>query len=214
MAQKTKDIGIEIKPIKIQKATITLEGNSPLIVHAWSQKAKQMLLDAQMKKAKVKEIRNPYEDFINSLYWITPMPATMDESGFTAAVKKGAKFGFPSKGIKEAAVSAGFRAGVIKNKVSAYAAFHIDNEMVEIAGVPQMRKDMVRLSGIGGVADIRFRGEFKEWQAKFEIKFNVAVISAEIIVNLFSLAGFGVGIGEMRVEKGGEFGRFHVADIK
>ena len=43
---------IEIKPIEIQKTTIRVVGDTPLIMHAWSEKAKREILDKQMKKTK------------------------------------------------------------------------------------------------------------------------------------------------------------------
>ena len=45
---------IEIKPIQIKKATIHIVGDSPLIVHAWSEKAKREMLEKQMKVTKTK----------------------------------------------------------------------------------------------------------------------------------------------------------------
>jgi hypothetical protein len=36
------------------------------------------------------------------------------------------------------------------------------------------------------------------------------MVSLEQIVNLFNLGGYCCGVGEMRVEKGGENGMFHV----
>ena len=89
-------------------------------------------------------------------------------------------------------------------------AFHIDGDLVEIKSEqhPQMRMDMVRIGM--GTADVRFRPEFRDWSADVPIRFNEAVISVEQIVNLFNLAGFGVGIGEWRPEKDGQWGMFHV----
>jgi hypothetical protein len=43
------------------------------------------------------------------------------------------------------------------------------------------------------------------------VKHNANVMSAEQILNLFSTAGFAVGVGEWRPERDGQFGRFHVA---
>ena len=90
-------------------------------------------------------------------------------------------------------------------------AFHIDGEFVEINGVPDMREDMVTVGGISRSADIRYRGEFKEWDATFAVRYNAAVVSLEQLVNLFNLGGFCCGLGEWRAEKGGCYGMFHIA---
>jgi len=87
--------------------------------------------------------------------------------------------------------------------------FHIDAEMLKINGAVTMREDMVRLKG--STADIRFRGQFVKWDIVVPITYNAGVSSLEQIVNFFRIAGFGVGIGEWRPEKDGNFGRFHIA---
>jgi hypothetical protein len=89
--------------------------------------------------------------------------------------------------------------------------FHIAGEFFEIKGVaPVMREDTVRLQT--GVADIRFRPEFSAgWYADLEITYNAALLSLEQLVSFITLGGFAVGIGENRVEKGGNWGSFKVA---
>lgn len=209
----TTDVqNVIIPAIDIRTATIKVVGDSPLIVHKWSEKAKKEILDKQMKRAKTKghDAKDPVRDFIDSLYWLDGEPEEKTEEGFAKAIQNGARFGFPAVAFKAAAVSAGYRAGVTPNKVSMYAAFHIDDEFVQIDGIPEMREDMVTVGGISRAADIRYRGEFKEWSATFQVKFNAAVISLEQLVNLFNLGGFCCGLGEWRVEKGGENGRFRV----
>ena len=59
--KKTETTAISIPAIEIRTATIKVVGDSPLIMHAWSDKAKQMILDKQMKKAKSKghDAKNP-----------------------------------------------------------------------------------------------------------------------------------------------------------
>jgi len=48
---------------------LTLIGDSPLITHQWSAKAKKMMLDKQMKKATgAREAKNPEQDYKDSLY--------------------------------------------------------------------------------------------------------------------------------------------------
>lgn len=208
MATK-KETTVFIPAINIQHATIKLVGDSPLIVHKWSEKAKKEILDNQMKKAKTKrhDAKDPVRDFIDSLYWLDGEPLEKTEDGFAYAIQHGARFGFPSTAFKASAVSAGYRSGVTKDKVSMNAAFHIDSEFVEIHGIPEIREDPVKI-GMG--ADMRYRGEFKEWYAVVDVKYNASAISLEQLVNLFNLGGFACGIGEWRVEKGGAFGMFHV----
>lgn len=182
---------IELPPLNIQTVTFMLVGDSPLIVHAWSEKAKKQMLDKQMKKAaKAKEAKDPDADY-EACFYRTPTGA----------------YGFPAIGLKAAMVSA---ARFVDAKMTVLrGAVHIDAEMIEIVGEPQMREDMVRVGM--GTADIRYRPEFPTWRSAVAIKFNASVISAEQIANLLNNAGFGVGIGEWRPEKNGSYGRFHVA---
>ena len=201
---------ITIPAIDIRNATITLKGDSPLIVHKWSEKAKKMMLDKQMKVATSQghDAKDPFADFVGTIYFLSGKPESPTPEAFEEALSNGARFGFPSVGVKASAVSAGFRAGVTKNLVSMNGAFHIDEEYVEIKGVPQIREDMVRVGM--GTADIRYRAEFPEWSTTFTVKYNAGVISLAQLCNLFNLGGFAVGIGEWRPEKGGTYGRYHV----
>jgi hypothetical protein len=203
---------VALKPIKVKRIDVKVTGDSSLILHQWSRKAIQMILDKQGKKASGgREAREPEQEFVDTLYWLKGEPENLTPETFKKAVASGAQFGFPSTGFKQAALSGGYRSGMTKDKVSPMGAFHIDGELVRIVGVPTLRMDMVRLSGMGNPADIRFRAEFLEWSAVIPVKYNEAVISAEQIVNLFNIAGFSVGIGEWRVEKTGSHGMFHVA---
>ena len=205
---EVQDKGIDIPAIKIEDFYLKLVGDSPLISHAWSEKAKRMMLEKQMKKAtNGKEAKDPFADFCDSLYWLTEKPEnpTMED------VKK-AKFGFPTIAFKASAVDSGYQQGILDKKTTARGAFHIDGEFAEIEGIPTMREDMVRLSM--GVADIRYRGEFKEWSTILHIKYNSNAISAEQIINLFNMAGFANGVGEWRPSKDGSYGTFHVATSK
>lgn len=207
MAKKneTEVMEVQIPELNISSFEIKIIGDSPLIVHAWDDKAKQMILDKQMKKANSgREAKDPFEDFCNSLYWLTGKPEkpTMDDV-LTA------KFGFPVVAFKAAAVDAGYQSGVLAKKTTARGAFHIVGEMAEINGTPEMREDMVRVGM--GTADIRYRGEFKNWSTVLSIRYNKNAMSMEQIVNLFNVGGFACGVGEWRPAKDGSYGMFHVA---
>jgi hypothetical protein len=193
-APENGTVVIELPPLNIQTATITLIGDSPLICHAWSQKAKTEMLDKQMKKAKqAKGAKNPQQDYEDSLY-------KHPDGGY----------GFPAVAFKSAAVDACSHVANM-TKVMARGAFHINGELVKIEGEPNMREDMVRLGGMGAPADIRYRGEFKKWSTSFELRFNANVIQLEQILNLFNTAGFAIGIGEWRPQKDGSYGMFRCA---
>lgn len=181
---------IELPALSIQTITLMLVGDSPLIVHAWSEKAKRQMLDKQMKKAsKGRETRDPEADY-EACFYRTP-------SG---------TYGFPAIGVKAAMVSA---ARYVDAKMTVLrGALHIDTETLPVIGEPRPREDMVRVGM--GTADIRYRPEFPEWRIPVPIKFNTSAISAEQIANLLNVAGFGVGIGEWRPERNGSYGRFHV----
>jgi hypothetical protein len=189
----TKDVSktISIPPLSISIMKLTLIGDSPLITHQWSAKAKKMMLDKQMKKATgAREAKNPEQDYKDSLY-----------------VHPDGGYGFPAIAFKAAAVDAAtFVDGI--TKVEMRGAFHINDELVKIEGSPAPREDVVRVGM--GTADLRYRAEFKKWKTTLTIRYNSRAISAEQITNMFQNAGFAIGIGEWRPQKDGRNGMFHV----
>ena len=191
-AAAARELAIEVPRIDVQQMEITLIGDTPLISHKWSTKAKQEMLDKQMKKAKTaKAAKDPDRDFRESLY-------EHPDGGY----------GFPCVAFKAAAVTAAGDVDGMKMTESR-RRFHVLGDLTKIEGSePTPREDMVRIAM--GTADIRYRGEFKEWRTTLTISYNASAISPAQIVNLFNLAGFGVGVGEWRPEKDGPFGRFHV----
>ncbi len=214
MAVKKTEL-VEIRPLDMRTTTITIVGETPLIMHAWSEKAKKQMLDAQMGKAKgkQKDKKNPVEDFINSMYWLTEKPTEYTEEAFEEAFRNGAKFGFPVTALKQAAISASFRMGWSKDKMSLRGAFFIDGgygEFMEIkSDKPVMREDMVKVGM--GTADLRYRGEFQNWSAAFNLRYDAnGQYSLDSIINMINAGGTVCGIGEWRVERDGQNGMFHV----
>lgn len=221
MAATKKIETVEIKPIEMNTVEVTLIGDTPLIMHAWSEKAKRMMLEAQQGKAKgkKKEVKNPVDDFIQSMYWLDGMPDTAGkneedcEELFTQAIQSGARFGFPVTAFKQAAISAAYRMGWTKDKMSLRGVFFIESDFGDMAEIvsdtPEMREDMVKIGM--GTADIRYRGEFKNWRTTFRIKYNVnGQYSLENILNILNAGGMVCGVGEWRPERDGQFGMFHV----
>ena len=215
MATKKVEEVVEIKPLDNKQVKIQIIGDTPLIVHAWSDKAKRMMLEAQQKttKTKAKDIRDPYDEFINSMYWLTEKPESTVEA-FEQAVANGAKWGFPVGAIKMAGNSAAYRAGWVKNQMQLRGSYFLKTEwgdMAEIKGdAPIIREDMVRI-GMGS-ADLRYRAEFRNWTIEMILEYNAGgELTLEQIMNVVNLGGYSVGIGEWRPEKDGDFGRYHIA---
>ena len=211
----TKQETIEIRPIDLKTVPIRIVGDSPLIVHAWDPKAKEMIRKKQAgaTTTKAREKKDPFADFVNSLYWLEGKPEENTPEAFSEAVRDGAKWGFKATAIKLAANSAAYRMGWVKNMTQLRGAYFIRSEFgeyCEVRGsVPEFREDTVRIGM--GVADLRYRSEFKDWYIDFELQYNASgIVSLEQIINCINAGGFACGIGEWRPEKDGMFGMFHV----
>ncbi len=76
MATKKETELVSIKPLDIKLVPLRIVGDSSIIVHAWSEKAKKMMLANQTKETKTtaKPKRDPMDEFINSMYWLTEKP--------------------------------------------------------------------------------------------------------------------------------------------
>lgn len=217
---------IEIKPINIDTVDLTIVGITPLIIHAWSHKAKQEMLDKQRgKKVGAKhDIKIPYNDLIGSLYWLTEQPElgkddAEAEHNFYSAIENGAKFGFPVTGIKQSIIAGAYRAGLDVKQTELRGTFFLeggtDSSTIDIAEIvgsaPSIREDMVKVGGMSKTADIRYRGEFREWEIPLRLKYNRdGKYSLEQILNFVNYGGFVVGIGEWRPERDGQNGMYQL----
>lgn len=208
---------LTIPELQIKSASLRIVGDSPLISHAWSQKAKLEMLCKQQKKATTaKEIRRPAVEFADSLYWLTEKPNLDGLSDGQAQeilsdIIPKSKFGFPTLAFKQAAIEGAFQQKVIDKMTTCRGAIHIIGEFAEIKGTPSLREDIGRI-GMGS-ADLRYRAEFKTWSTVLHIKYNSGAISLEQLVNLFMIGGFSNGVGDWRPAKNGSYGAFHVESI-
>lgn len=217
-------LSIKIPELKLKTFTLKIIGDTPLVTHRWSEKAKTEMFEKQQKKAKqAKDIRYPNIEFAKSLYWLTEEPnfdGLTDEQAdkILAEIIPKSKFGFSSNGFKQATLDAGFQQGALTKaagsndlaKTTARGAFHILGDFAVIEGTPTPREDIVRIGGAAKTPDFRWRAEFKTWQTKLTIQYNSNAMSIEQIANLFQLTGFCNGVGEWRPSRNGKFGTFHI----
>lgn len=225
MATK-KETTIQIKPIIDETAIIRIVGDTPLIVHKWSEKNKEDLPAGQRAVAlnpditKKKEYMSPIEAFASSMYWISGKPKELTEESVLEAIENGARFGFRVESFKQAAIDAAYTKKWIPNKKGVKGLFFIkpdfvDDEgyqLVEIKGdKPIMREDVVILGGISRTPDLRWRGQFTNWYCDLTIRYDKdGIYTLQDICNMLQAGGRYNGVGEYRPEKDGQFGMFHV----
>ena len=203
------------KSAEIEQITFWIVGDTPLITHAWSQKARLEMLGKQVKAMRGgKEERKPHDDFVSSLY-------PMGEN----------EYGFPVTGIKNCIMSAAHKdKGLARTSLMASLWFHAqmtrvmpamagaicDLPLVRIYGSdPEMREDMTKIgSGLNKVANLAFRGQFSTWAVRLKAGLNTSVVKIEQLATLIEDAGRSSGLGEWRNEKKGVFGAFHLATVE
>ena len=195
---------VELRGLEIALARIEVVGDTPLIMHAWADKAIQMIRDKQAGRAKPKsEARDEAAieiEYKQSAYWIAP-----------------GQPGFPATAFKAATIGACRQYAILPMTTAKTVMFieGVTNErgeaLIPLEGVMQRRTDMVRLET--GVADIRYRYQVWPWRAVLPVRFNASVLSLEQLVNLVNAGGMG-GVGEWRPSapksSTGDFGRYHV----
>ena len=203
MATKKAEEVIEIRPVELKTVKLKIVGDSPLITHCWSAKAKRQILEKELgvTKVKAREVRNPLEDFASSMYWLTPMPDEFDQASIEKELTGGARFGFPTTAIKQSAIASAYRSGWSKNMVSLQGTFFIksdfhhyyggdldvdyDKKKIEIIPNVQKPAELLEIHSdmpimredpvkVGmGTADLRYRGEFQNWWVEFDLTYNV-----------------------------------------
>jgi hypothetical protein len=147
------------------------------------------------KKTKNREVRNTEQEINDATYYT--------EDGAC---------GVPAMAFKAAMISAAHKdLGIEKTMVrkALFLRCSDANGIIPIEYSKMVkRQDAVRVGR--GSTDLRYRPEFRDWTAKLIFEIDTELLTVEDVVNLLNRAGFGVGVGEWRPEKGGEFGRFKV----
>lgn len=201
---------IQIDEVSVTRIKVPIIGTSPLIMHNWSEKQKKAMLDSQQGRKAVKTVRDPQADYQSSFYRIKEDDDQHD------------RYGFPVTGFKAAIVGAArFYGKAIKMTELRQFLFMRGiltkadpQQLVEIFGEPEMREDVVRLGGMTRSADLRYRAEFKQWSAVLDVTFVDTSLAQQSVLSLIDAAGLGVGVGEWRPEKRGEFGCWQIDQTK
>lgn len=76
----------------------------------------------------------------------------------------------------------------------------------------QRREDIVRQSGKTRAPDLRVRPEFVGWKTVITVTYDANIITKESVLNLISMAGFKIGVGDHRLEQGHDSGAFEIGE--
>jgi hypothetical protein len=196
-------VSVQIQRIGTEQMRVGIEGTAPLIVHSWSEKNKLKMLHSQQGIKDPKEPRDPHAEYEAAFYRLddgTP--------------------GFPVLGFKAATVSAArfYGKDVRMTDLRQFLFFTgqfsgaADQMLTRIEGKPVIREDVVRI-GMGGT-ETRYRPMFQTWATILTVTYVKSSLSRDSVLSLIDAAGFGVGVGEWRPEKSGQFGTFQVGAVE
>lgn len=182
-----------IKPANMQTAALTIEGESPLVINAFSQKAMDSIIETQLAGSQSRKGRKREPKDFDAAY-----------HGACHISRQG-WLGINASAFRNAAISAcrvcGFKMTIAKLSIFVIADGYdrVDNlPLVRITKGEPIRHTMHARPKTGGV-DIRVRPMWLEgWQAKLNMRWDADQFSADDVFNLMSRVGMQVGIGEGR----------------
>ena len=193
-AQSSAEKGIRTVDLKLRG-----RAGSPLVIHAFSEKAKREIRDKQQKKAKqAKAERDPQAEFLAARY--------VDREGRECARVDAIK-----KAIITAATAfddltkVALRQGVFVDPLAAPGSMLVPIEQYD--GRPAVgifQEDAVTI-GIN-TRGLAYRPGYAEWQVRVRVEYNPRIVSEEQLLALVDQAGWGVGIGEGRPERSSALG--------
>lgn len=193
-------MAVTVNEIKRQSVCFTIKGTSPLIMHQWTEKAKEMLRQTHAgKKTKDRVAKDKEAEVKGATYFTTD-----------------GKYGIPGLALKASMIGAAHKNIGIEKTIVRKALFLVSDDPKCILPIesdaPVVREDPVRNNN--GGADLRYRPQFNNWSCQVTFEVDSELLTTKDIVVLVNRAGFGVGICEWRPEKGGEFGRFKIDESK
>lgn len=182
--------------IAAETLRVPIIGMSPLVVHRFSEKAKRQMLDAMQGRKSPKRAKNPTEEYEEAAYRFEDGGYGMPVTAFKKATIGAARFyhNVTMTGLRQCL----FMRGEIGRDGIA---------LTRIAGEPRMREDVVK---VGRGTDLRYRPEFRQWAVTLEVVYVTAMLTRASVLSLIDAGGMGVGVGEWRPERQGDFGTYRI----
>lgn len=207
---KNEDV-IELKPLGNKFVEVTIVGDSDLVLNKMNDVNAKQLIDKRKYKAKDTIKTNTWEEIITSMHWYNGKPTDFSEKGLAKALKENAPC-ITDFGLKKSFGDAVVRAEIDKYKTK----FDANVNMVDKSGLVPIKFaehfiDDKLMSPKKGSPVLVHLNRFTGWSATFTISYMENVYSAEQIINIINIAGFGLGIGSGRTSG---FGRYHVENVR
>lgn len=209
MANKTQEITLHtLAPIQLD---VTIVGDGDLVLNKMNDVTVKQLTDKRKNKAKDIEVPNMWEEIITSMHWYNGKPTDFSEDGLVKALEENAPC-ITAFGLKKSFGDAVVRAEIDKYKTKFDANVNImaKNNLVPITFAGHYVDEKL-MSPKKGSPVLVHLNRFSGWRATFTVSFMENVYSAEQILNIINLAGFGIGIGSGRSSG---YGRYHIESVK
>lgn len=195
-----KGAGISAPKMMLMRLPVRNMAGSPLVLHAFSAKARQTMRATQEAGSVAKKNRKRDPKDFDALFHNARHISTDGWDGVSAAAFRNAAI--------DACRLCGFAMtmGRMTLFIEADGVDSADGTpLVQVHGTPVPFESMVRNQT--GVADIRVRPRWDSWMATVSVRFDAEVFTAEDIVALFERAGSQCGVGEGRPNSKKSFGQ-------
>lgn len=202
---------IELKPLGNKYITVSIEGDTDLVLNKMSDPGARELIDKRKDKAKSNEKPNYWEEIITKIHWRDGKPEEFSEESMVECLKHNAPC-ITDFGLKKT-----FMQAVVRNEIDKYSTkFDATVNLLGNRGLTPIkfaghRIEEMLMSPKKGSPVLTRLNIFNGWSADIKISFMETAYSAEQIVNIINLAGFGIGIGSSRPSG---FGRYHVVGVR
>lgn len=189
---------VVIDNIASERIAVPIIGMTPLIVNRFSEKAKRQMLDSMQGRKTPKVSKDPAAEYDAAFYRL-----------------KDGRYGLPVTAFKQATIGAArfYGRDVTMTALKQFMFFRGEPgtdgiSLTAIEGEPHQREDVVRV-GRGGT-DLRYRPEFPEWSTILEVVYVTSALTRNSVLSLIDAGGLGVGVGEWRPERDGDFGTYQI----
>ena len=205
---------IVIPAIKLKKATITLIGESDLVLNKMNKRNEAALIERNTDKAKDIKSPNMWEDAITAIHWRDGLPRDLEytEDEMKDLLTNNAPC-ISAFGLKKS-----FCQAVVRNEIDTYSTKFDACVNVVAPGnlIPinfaEHYIDEKLMSPKKGSPVLVYLNRFTGWSAEVTVQYiDGGAYGLEQIMQVIRLAGFGIGIGSGRTSG---YGRYTITKVE